>query len=314
VKKAVELVDKLDGNKKNVEEYDKQLQQIKAVLYGTGEGEPNADAVAQLAQEVYNTHLLYLFCQNMKSMDFEGKKDVVQIFNKLLRREISSRLPTVDYVAGTKPEILTELCRGYEDPECALSMGMMLRECIKHESLAKIILYSDELFYKFFDYVQISQFDIAADAFATLKDLLTKHKVICSEFLDKNYDKIFEHYLKLLESDNYVTRRQSLKLLGELLLDRTNFTVMTRYISNPDNLKLMMNMLRDKSRNIQFEAFHVFKVFVANPNKTEPILDILLKNKDKLIKFLTEFHTDRAEDEQFNDEKEYLIKQIRDLK
>lgn len=35
---------------------------------------------------------------------------------------------------------------------------------------------------------------------------------------------------------------------------------MTRYISNPENLKLMMNMLKEKSRNIQFEAFHVFKV------------------------------------------------------
>lgn len=35
---------------------------------------------------------------------------------------------------------------------------------------------------------------------------------------------------------------------------------MTRYISNPDNLKLMMNMLKERSRNIQFEAFHVFKV------------------------------------------------------
>ena len=50
------------------------------------------------------------------------------------------------------------------------------------------------------------------------------------------------------------------QLLGELLLDRHNFTTMTRYINNPDNLKLMMNMLREKSRNIQFEAFHVFKV------------------------------------------------------
>jgi hypothetical protein len=35
---------------------------------------------------------------------------------------------------------------------------------------------------------------------------------------------------------------------------------MTKYISNPDNLKAMMIMLKDKSRNIQFEAFHVFKV------------------------------------------------------
>lgn len=84
--------------------------------------------------------------------------------------------------------------------------------------------------------------------------------MLCSEFLEANYDKVFNHYQRLLNSENYVTRRQSLKLLGELLLDRHNFSVMTRYISNPDNLKLMMNMLKEKSRNIQFEAFHVFKV------------------------------------------------------
>jgi calcium binding protein 39 len=77
-------------------------------------------------------------------------------------------------------------------------------------------------------------------------------------------------------------------------LDRANFNVMTKYISNPDNLKLMMNLLRDKSRNIQFEAFHVFKVFVANPNKNRPISDILRKNRDKLITFLGNFHNDRT--------------------
>ncbi|KAL1765388.1 Calcium-binding 39, partial [Sigmodon hispidus] len=55
-------------------------------------------------------------------------------------------------------------------------------------------------------------------------------------------------------------------------------------------------------------------VFVANPNKTQPILDILLKNQTKLIEFLSKFQNDRTEDEQFNDEKTYLVKQIRDLK
>lgn len=68
---------------------------------------------------------------------------------------------------------------------------------------------------------------------------------------------------------------------------------MTVYISNPENLKLMMNLLRDKSRNIQFEAFHVFKVFVANPNKAKPILDILIKNRERLLSFLSGFHNDR---------------------
>ncbi|KAL9963437.1 hypothetical protein ACROYT_G026948 [Oculina patagonica] len=55
------------------------------------------------------------------------------------------------------------------------------------------------------------------------------------------------------------------------------------------------------------------QVFVANPNKTPPIQEILVKNKDKLVEFLTSFHNDRTEDEQFNDEKIYLIKQIKEL-
>lgn len=91
-----------------------------------------------------------------------------------------------------------------------------------------------------------------------------------------------------------MVRRQSLKLLGELLLDRANFAIMTRYIVSVDNLKLMMNMLRNKSKNIQYEAFHVFKVFVANPKKTRPILDILRKNQEKLITYLSNFQTDRT--------------------
>lgn len=72
----------------------------------------------------------------------------------------------------------------------------------------------------------------------------------------------FAHYAELVSSSNYVTKRQSLKLLGEILLDRTNFKVMTKYIESEDNLKVMMNLLRDKSKNIQFEAFHVFKVSI----------------------------------------------------
>ena len=94
-------------------------------------------------------------------------------------------------------------------------------------------------------------------------------------------------------STNYVTKRQSLKLLGEILLDRANFSVMTRYIANDANLKMMMNLLRDKSKNIQFEAFHVFKVFVANPKKPPQIEAILRRNKDKLLAFLKDFHNDK---------------------
>ena len=78
--------------------------------------------------------------------------------------------------------------------------------------------------------------------------------------------------------------------------------------SNMNSCYLIQNQLFD----LMFFVF--FQVFVANPNKPKPILDILLRNQDKLVEFLTKFHTDRSEDEQFNDEKAYLIKQIRELK
>jgi calcium binding protein 39 len=105
--------------------------------------------------------------------------------------------------------------------ECTYIIYSMLRECVRHEHLAKILLHSDHL-YDFFNYVEVSTFDIASDAFATFKvrdryiiydnipyqDLITKHKGLCAEFLDVNYDKFFDSYQRLLASDNYVTRRQ----------------------------------------------------------------------------------------------------------
>lgn len=44
------------------------------------------------------------------------------------------------------------------------------------------------------------------------------------------HHQVFTKYNTLLTSENYVTRRQSLKLLGEILLDRSNFEIMMKYI------------------------------------------------------------------------------------
>ncbi|XP_016060940.1 PREDICTED: calcium-binding protein 39-like isoform X2 [Miniopterus natalensis] len=252
------------------EEVSKSLQAMKEILCGTNDKEPPTETVAQLAQELYSSGLLVTLIADLQLIDFEGKKDVTQIFNNILRRQIGTRCPTVEFISA-HPHILFMLLKGYEAPQIALRCGIMLRECIRYEPLAKIILFSNQ-FRDFFKYVELSTFDIASDAFATFK------------------------------------------LLGELILDRHNFAIMTKYVSKPENLKLMMNLLRDKSPNIQFEAFHVFKVFVASPHKTQPIVEILLKNQPKLIEFLSSFQKERTDDEQFTDEKNYLIKQIRDLK
>lgn len=72
-------------------------------------------------------------------------------------------------------------CR-YESPEIALNCGIMLRECIRHEPLAKIILWSEQ-FYDFFRYVEMSTFDIASDAFATFK--VTETRILTIDFIPK---------------------------------------------------------------------------------------------------------------------------------
>ena len=59
----------------------------------------------------------------------------------------------------------------YENPEISLHCGMMLRECIRHEPLARVLLHS-EMFYSLFTYVEMSTFDIASDAFTTFKVLI----------------------------------------------------------------------------------------------------------------------------------------------
>lgn len=59
------------------------------------------------------------------------------------------------------------------------------------------------------------------------------------------------------------------------------------------------------------------QVFVANPHKPKPILDILVRNREKLADFLSRFQLANENDagvEQFNEEKNYVIRQIRELK
>ena len=79
---------------------------------------------------------------------------------------------------------------------------------------------------------------------------------------------------------------------------------------------------------MQYEGFHVFKVctlsnpqavvlaliiaqvFVANPNKSEEVVRILTQNRERLLRFLPTFLDDRTDDDQFNDEKAFIIRQI----
>ena len=93
------------------------------------------------------------------------------------------------------------------------------------------------------------------------QDVLTKHKHVVAQYLAVNFEEFFSRYNSILVGSNsYVTKRQSIKLLGEILLDRANYNVMMAYVDSGDHLKICMNLLKDDRKMVQYEGFHVFKV------------------------------------------------------
>ncbi|KAF4218149.1 hypothetical protein CNMCM6805_005118 [Aspergillus fumigatiaffinis] len=314
----------------------KQLAQMKVIVQGTQETETTPEQVHALVQATVHEDLLYELARNLRHLPFQARKDTQTIFSQILRfrpaQANKGDPPVISYIVHNRPEIIVELCRGYESPESTMPCGAILREALKFDVCAAIILYDQStegqpvikltqvnpdipqkgngIFWRFFHWIDKSSFEVSADSFTTFRDILTRHKSLVTSYLTTNFDLFFSRFNALIQSSSYVTKRQSIKLLGEILLDRANYSVMMAYVESGENLKLCMQLLKDDRKMIQYEGFHVFKVFVANPNKSVAVQRILINNRDRLLKFLPKFLMDRTDDDQFTDEKSFLVRQI----
>ncbi len=135
------------------------------MLYGDAENEPKENEINKLVEELFSSNLLIDLLIHIKRFEFEARKDVAQVYNYVLRQR---KQQSVEYVKA-HPVILQFLVEGYTDGEIALNCGSILREVIRHEELNQAILTNNAMFEAFFEYVQLSTFDIASDAFATFK-------------------------------------------------------------------------------------------------------------------------------------------------
>ncbi|KAL4935421.1 conidiophore development protein hymA [Aspergillus oleicola] len=325
------------GAAKVEDELAKQLSHMKLMVQGTQEIEVSTDQVHALIQAMLQEDLLHELALALYKLPFEARKDTQTIFSHILRfkppHSNSPDPPVISYIVHNRPEIIIELCRGYEHSQSAMPCGTILREALKFDVIAAIILYDQSkegesairltevqpnvpqrgtgVFWRFFHWIDRGSFELSADAFTTFREILTRHKSLVTGYLATNFDFFFAQFNTfLVQSDSYVTKRQSIKLLGEILLDRANYSVMMRYVESGENLKLCMKLLRDDRKMVQYEGFHVFKVFVANPDKSVAVQRILINNRDRLLKFLPKFLEDRTDDDQFTDEKSFLVRQI----
>lgn len=346
VKSTKELLGRLtkdDGQVAKVEEeLARTLAQIKITLQGTPEAEASPDQVYQLVGAIINETLLPQLVDNIHRLPFEARKDTQTIISNVFRfrspGSSSNEPEALSEVLKYQPEIIVALCNGYDRRESASPCGGILKEALKWDAVAAVILYDEPrpdaktvnvfaqeidvtkpssrngVFWKFFTWIDKSSFEVSADAFDCFRMILTKHKPLVAQYINTNFDAFFQNYNDvLIKSESYVTKRQSIKLLGEVLLDRQFYEVMCRYVESGENLKLIMWQLKDDRRMVQYEAFHVFKIFAANPNKSVEVQKFLIMNKQRLLKFLPRFLEDRTDDDQFNDEKAWLVKAIGNL-
>ncbi|KAL7130871.1 hypothetical protein ABFS83_13G161100 [Erythranthe nasuta] len=294
-----------------LEQLDVCIRELKSILYGIDESEPAPEACAQLAQEFFKNDTMRLLIICLPKLNFEARKDATRVVVNLQRQSGVSKSLASEYLEANL-DLMDLLVTGYDDPLNALHFGGMLKECIRHQVVAGYVLKSEHM-KKFFDYIQLPNFDVASDAAATFKELMTRHKSTVAKFLTENYNWFITDFnSKLLQSANYMTRRHAVKLLGDILLDRSNSGIMVRYVSSMDNMRVLMNLLRESHKTIQIDAFHVFKLFVANENKPNDIINILCANRSKLLRFFDGFNVDK-EDEMFEADKAQIMKEIAEL-
>ncbi|XP_052178244.1 putative MO25-like protein At5g47540 isoform X4 [Diospyros lotus] len=197
--------------KEKISELSKLFLEMRTLLYGDSESEPVPETCSQLTKVFFEGDILRLLINCLPKLDLEARQEATHVAVNLQRQQVNSRLIASDYMEQNA-DLVDVLVLGYGDPNIALSYGPLLRGCIRHQVVARHILESEHL-KLFFDYIQSPNFELASDAAATFRELLTRHKSTVSEFLSRNYQWFFQEYnLKLLDSPNYITRRQAIKL------------------------------------------------------------------------------------------------------
>lgn len=152
-----------------------------------------------LAHFIMDRSLMLKLIENLGKIEFENRKDVVAIFNALLRKNYSEFATTYIIKTDNGKKTLIILNKGYENSEIALNCGSMIRECIKIPEIHLFILSTSEIITPYFEtYLHYPNFDIASDAFLTMKELLTQNKSTVDSYLSPKSDNFKSVYFIII--------------------------------------------------------------------------------------------------------------------
>ena len=139
----------------------------------------SASAIESLARAMMEANTIPHLLGSLIQLEFETRKSVSLIFKYLVGTNVCGF--SSEYLAKHEA-ILDTLMTCYHHTDAALPSGLMLRECIKQEKLHCALLVGENgalsrAFTSLLDtHVKSRSFEVAADAFETLQQLLTTNK------------------------------------------------------------------------------------------------------------------------------------------
>ena len=126
-----------------------------------------------------------------------------------------------------------------------------------------------------------------------------------------------EIFINMFEQDTYLAKREGMKILHEILLDKKHKKdFITYFVSEKAHLKFTMQSLNDDQTAIQKEAFYLLLVFLNTPpeRRGERVNETLKKNREPLMQFVEEFNPNANKtDEQFEAKKKAAQEAIANL-
>jgi hypothetical protein len=145
-------------------------------------------------------------------LDFETMKDVVRCFDTILK--VSMMLDASDQIVEymqNNPQIPELLLKGSGRQDVFSHCAHMLKSLARCPQLI-VVLNEHGAARILIGLARHQSFDIASEAFSSLRELLLAQKAVSASCVMTNFTEFFGLYHEMLQGQEYVTQRQALRL------------------------------------------------------------------------------------------------------
>lgn len=308
-------------NKKAVKKFEKYFGRMVAILNNKYKKwaythENLTHIATQCGKEADKVNRIFI---DLDAFEKESKKQIIEIFSELFNMK-SDPNPLAEGLASDAHRTIEAILDKFESSTNSTYYANILKMMSSKPELIKYFL-DVKIFQVLANYASNSVFDISSEALTVFIEILfSENKKVqreVSNFLNEYKAEMMEIFLDLFNQDNYLAKREGMKMLYDLLLNKDyNREFADYFITEKEHLKFTMTSLNDESTPIQTEAFLLLLVFLQAPTEKRgpKVNDTLRKNKDQLIEFVQHFMEEKGkDDESLKAKKDIAIAALKDM-